>query len=157
MDNYENGIDSEEDRELFDKLILLWNEYKQKIVNVVNYEKIGQSQVAMDMLFGEVADIGSSLQDAFSALSEYNTYEGKTMSEANQKLVEDASLTMTFVVLFGLILAFALGLYISRIISRPVKAMVHAANSLALGDVNVDVKVNTRDEIGMTVYCFVRY
>ncbi|NLC19714.1 MAG: methyl-accepting chemotaxis protein [Clostridiales bacterium] len=154
--NYDKGIDSEEDRQLFDKLSILWNEYKPRILQVVDYEKSGQSQIAKDLLFGEVADIGSSLQDAFSALSEYNTNEGRIMIEANTRLVEQASETMTFVVLAGIIIALVLGFYISRIISKPINAMVLAADSMALGDINVDVKADTRDVIGKLAESFRR-
>jgi len=145
---YEAGIDSETDQELFNNLSALWNEYKTQIMQVVNYEKEGQSQVARELLFGDVAEIGSNLQDAFSALSDYNTNEGKSMVEKNTKLVNQATTTMTIVILVGILAAVLLGLYIATVISRPINDMVLAADGLALGDVNVEVKADTRDEIG---------
>jgi len=46
--------------------------------------------------------------------------------------------------------------FISRIISKPIGQMVEAADRLALGDVEVDVKAETRDELGKLAESFRR-
>jgi len=47
---------------------------------------------------------------------------------------------MIVVIFVGILIAIALGVFISRIISKPIGQMVEAADRLALGDVEVDVK-----------------
>ena len=44
-------------------------------------------------------------------------------------------------------MAITLGVFISRIISKPIGKMVDAADRLALGDVDVNVEAETKDEI----------
>jgi len=46
------------------------------------------------------------------------------------------------------------GWFIARIISRPMQAMVAAADKLALGDINVQVDVQSQDEIGILAQSF---
>ncbi|MDP4192241.1 MAG: HAMP domain-containing methyl-accepting chemotaxis protein [Bacteroidota bacterium] len=48
----------------------------------------------------------------------------------------------------------ALGLFISRIISRPVKTLADTADKLASGDIDVEVKATSKDEIGMLMRSF---
>ncbi len=61
---------------------------------------------------------------------------------------------MIAVLAVGAVVAILLALYISKGIARPVKEMVTAADNLAAGDVNVDVKTNTKDEIGELAAAF---
>ncbi len=49
----------------------------------------------------------------------------------------------------GLLLTIVFGLYISRIISRPIRDLASAVDKLALGDVNVSIDATFRDEVGM--------
>ncbi len=63
---------------------------------------------------------------------------------------------MVIVILIAMIVATILGIFLSRMISKPVKKMVEAADKLAVGDVNVDVETDTKDEIGSLAESFGR-
>lgn len=145
---YDENITSDENQQIFDNMRVLWDEYKADILKAVDLMKANKVDEAKALIFGDVAAVGSELQDAFTALSDYNTTAGEERADSNVALARQATSIMLAVILAGIILAVLLGLYISNIISRPIKNMVHAADSLALGDVNVAVNVDTRDEIG---------
>jgi len=68
--------------------------------------------------------------------------------DENKQVASTASTVMIVVIFVGILIAIALGVFISRIISKPIGQMVEAADRLALGDVEVDVKAETRDELG---------
>lgn len=74
--------------------------------------------------------------------------------DKNMQIANTASMTMIIVIVIGVIVAVILGLFISRIISRPVGKMVDAADRLALGDVDVTVEAESKDEIGRLTQSF---
>ncbi len=59
-----------------------------------------------------------------------------------------------FVAAAGLLLAVVLGFLISRVIGRPIRELASAVDKLALGDVNVSIEANTRDEVGILSQSF---
>jgi len=63
------------------------------------------------------------------------------------------SITLTVV---GMILAIVLGLFMSRLISRPVQDLAKKAERVAEGDLMVDVTASSRDEIGQLSESFAR-
>ncbi|MBE0604023.1 MAG: methyl-accepting chemotaxis protein [Deltaproteobacteria bacterium] len=63
------------------------------------------------------------------------------------------SITLTVV---GMILAIVLGLFMSRLISRPVRDLAKKAGQVAEGDLMVDVTASSRDEIGQLSESFAR-
>ena len=54
----------------------------------------------------------------------------------------------------GILLAIVFGFYISRVISRPIRNLASVVDKLALGDVNVSIETNTRDEVGILSQSF---
>lgn len=148
LKDYEDGIITETDRNLFDVLKPQWENYKTLLNEVIKSIQMGQMQQAKKLILGDIADVANSLQDAFDSLNEYNVNGGQVRSEQNTRLADNAMIIMFVVVILGVIIAIALGIFISRIISRPVLKMVEAADKLALGDVDVNVESNTKDEIG---------
>jgi len=85
--------------------------------------------------------------------------------EINQKAADEsmlsaesqnATLKMTSIVamIIGVLVAVALGVLISRSISRPVTQMANVAQQIALGDVDHDIEVKSRDEIGILAEAF---
>ena len=85
--------------------------------------------------------------------------------EVNQNVAENAitksdsdfataSLIMIFVGLASLGLAYILGFMISGAISKPLNQLVREADKLAIGDVNVDVRTDLKDEVGELMMAF---
>lgn len=156
LKKYEEGIISEKDRNLFNTLKPQWDKYKSLIDNTVKFIQAGQNEQAKNLIFGDVATVGNTLQEAFDSMFEYNSTGGKTRSEQNAQLATTATMTMVIVIIVGVIIAVALGIFISRIISKPVNKMVQAADKLAVGDVNVNVEADSKDEIGRLAESFSR-
>ena len=55
---------------------------------------------------------------------------------------------LVLTIIIGILMAIGLGFLISQMITRPVAELVNAANTAASGDLTVDIKASTRDEIG---------
>ncbi|MDI6631897.1 MAG: methyl-accepting chemotaxis protein, partial [Thermoanaerobacteraceae bacterium] len=91
---------------------------------------------------GAMVEAGEALANRQSNRLETGTSE--TSATAKQTIL--ISTVIAAIVFFlGLIITFS----IARIISRPVNKLAQMADKLARGDVNVDIEVNTKDEIGL--------
>jgi methyl-accepting chemotaxis protein len=61
---------------------------------------------------------------------------------------------MVLVIILGVLLAIVLGILLARSISVPVNKMVEAAHRIAVGDLDVNVEVKSKDEIGKLAKAF---
>ena len=156
LNNYEEGIISEEDRKLFDVLKPLWNQYRSFMQEAIKYSRDGQYEQVQKVLLVDADAIGSSLQDSLGTLVEYNDALAVERAASNARLESTSALMMIIVIAIGVLLAIALGIFISRSISIPINKMVGAADKLAIGDVNVNVKADSKDEIGRLAEAFGR-
>ena len=65
------------------------------------------------------------------------------------------SKTITFVAfIIGTLLAIFLGFLLAHMIKNPLQILIAATEKLAIGDVNVSVEVQSRDEVGMLAQSF---
>lgn len=114
----------------------------------------GKSAEASALMHGEMGAASRVEQNAIAKLVEYKIAQGKKTVDANAATAKASvqfTLILTAVIM---VLAIFLGLFISRIISRPVKELAGAADRLALGDVSVVIRADTRDEVGMLANSF---
>ena len=151
---YEDGIISDADRKQFNDLKPKWEEYKSLIDKEFELVQLGESEQLEKLVLVDIASVGESVMESFNSLLEYNSNVANTRLEQNKKIASKASTTMIIVIFIGILVAITLGVFISRIISKPIGKMVDAADRLALGDVDVNVKAETRDEIGKLAESF---
>jgi len=82
-------------------------------------------------------------------------YIGVAISTAGQEdLFEQAEFRLLPIFGFGLLATFILGIVLSRRITRPIFALVDAAEGVASGDLDHDLPVTTGDEIGALTSSF---
>lgn len=148
LQEYEDGIVSETDRMLFGEAKPAWEKYKTITDDYLKLIQASQIEEAKKLNFGEMGTAGDSVRITFGKLNEFNVEGAKQRSAENEMLAKTSSIIMLVVVAIGVIIAILLGTVIARIISNPIKEMVMTADALAQGDINVDVKTDTKDEIG---------
>lgn len=154
LKKYEDGIISDVDRKQFDTLKQQWEQYKSLIANIVKLVQSGHKEQAQSLILGDAATVGTSLQESFDKVLQYNSNDAEARTGNNTKLANTAILTMIIVIIVAMIVAIMLGIFLSRIISNPVIKMVDVANKLAKGDIDVSIETNTEDEIGKLAKSF---
>jgi len=152
--NYEEGIKEEDDQALFNELKPMWEEYKSIAQSSVELIKSGKDEEARKLILEDSDSQIGVLNDEFTKIFEYNSSAAKEKSDNNEKKASSATSIMIIVICIGIIMAVFLGVFISRIISKPVKKLEVAAEKLALGDVNVKIEATSKDEIGNLMSAF---
>jgi methyl-accepting chemotaxis protein len=62
--------------------------------------------------------------------------------------IRNSVVVLLTVNLAGLLAIVLISLYISRTISKPIRELKEVADKLALGEVDIEIKADTKDEIG---------
>lgn len=151
---YDEGIVADADQALFDEMTPFWDKYKGLTKDYVRFIQSGRLEEAEEIIFGDMGPVGDNVRISFEKFGNYNSEGAKDRADENQALVKNITLIMIIVVVAGVLIAILLGIFISRIISKPVNEMVNAADKLALGDINVNVQSDSKDEIGSLALSF---
>lgn len=140
----------------FDGLKKIIDEFKVYRDTIVDLALAGNQAQVQSSIYTDGVKIANNVQSAIDKLFDLKTDLAKQSSQTNDATAKTATMTMIIVIGVGMLIAILLGLVISRMISNPVKKMVDAADKLAVGDVNVNVESDTRDEIGQLMASFGR-
>ena len=154
LQSYGPTITTSENRDLFNAVQSNWADYKSVLNTVINdFESINYAD-ATNVVLGDLQTKGNSLQNAFDNILQYNITAAGKKADVNKRQKTTAELIMVAVIAAGVVVAGLLGIYISRIISKPIKKLMDAANQLASGDIDLDIGINTKDEIGSLAQSF---
>ena len=156
LDQYKSTVFTAQDRSLYNELEKNWKTYASYVDTIVKDINNNNTSQAKTLIFGDAADTADLLQSSFDNLFAFNTKAAQSKSNSNDNLAATSVTIMLIIIIAGVLLAIILGIFISRIISKPVVKMVKVSDKLAVGDVNVNVDINTKDEIGQLAAAFNR-
>jgi len=150
----EKTVTTEEARKLFRDLDDARKSYYPLLDRTASLAVSGKSQEAVALMVGDMGKASRDLQSAIEKLCARKVLQGKEVAESNFAASKTAIQYTIVLAAAGMVLAVFLGIFIARIISRPVKELAQAADRLAQGDVGVQVKADTKDEVGMLAVSF---
>ncbi|MBU3127596.1 methyl-accepting chemotaxis protein [Clostridium tagluense] len=97
-----------------------------------------------------------ALQESIDSLITMKSADAKIKSENNSINANRAIDIMIILLIAGVLIAIALGFFLSNIISKPLKLLADAADKVAVGEVDVNIKAKTKDEIGKLMVSFAK-
>jgi methyl-accepting chemotaxis protein len=145
-----------------DTELALFNDYKNKFKNNLPYrEKVIELSLLNDEVKAKIAlqsqeadDAAMAVQEAIRNLESHNIEDGKTQSDNNDSTASTTVILMIVLIVIGMIMAVLLGLFIARTISKPIKKLVDSANKISNGDTDINLKIDTEDEVGILAKAF---
>jgi len=103
---------------------------------------------------GELRQLALEVDDAIQELVDYNLQYAEQQIDTNGQTANNTIVVMIVGIIVGIIMALLVALYISRDISSRLVQFVNGAEALALGDVDVNVETDRKDELGMVAQAF---
>ncbi|GBF76700.1 methyl-accepting chemotaxis protein [Paenibacillus sp. 598K] len=153
LQSFESTIQSNEIRAVFNSLRQTINEYNVLRNAAVDHAIAGEtSEAAARLAEGQAGSDRAS--ELLTQLVDEKRVAGTEMSAVLTNQSNTTVVIMIVVVIAAVILALVLGLFIARIISNPVNKLITAADRIAEGDLDVEVDINSRDEVGMLAGAF---
>lgn len=96
----------------------------------------------------------TKVEECLQKLVDYITNNAYEKLQENTDNFYTQTTIMICVIIAVVVFAILLGIFVAGSIGNPIKKMVTAANMLALGDINANVKVESKDEIGDLALAF---
>ncbi|MDF2984954.1 MAG: chemotaxis protein [Eubacterium sp.] len=151
---YEKTIkDDKKNKELYDTLKAKLTTYRQirsEHLELVKQRKYDQAIAGIQ----DFTDARVALDNALEELIQYNTDLALQKSNESAADYQNQSIIMLCIIAIGIVLAVGLGLIIAGIISKPLNRLLAAANKIAGGDLDVNIDVDSKDEVGILALAF---
>lgn len=103
---------------------------------------------------GELHILALSVDEAIANMIARNIEYKEAQIATNGKLAWTSTVIIAICVSVGAILAIVLGLYISKTISKKITQLVEVSDKIASGHLDIEIKADSKDEIGMLAHHF---
>ncbi|MBF0537183.1 MAG: MCP four helix bundle domain-containing protein [Nitrospirae bacterium] len=151
---YKNTLHDDEGRAMFKEFIDTFNAYTPLLDKEIALGTEHNMPQLKELVNGDGSKAERALYPIIRGFIEYNDKAAKAIADKNTILAHSVANTIIIFTVIGMVLAILLGLFISRIISVAVRKIANAADNLALGDVHINIDIDTNDEIGMLARSF---
>lgn len=153
---YEKTILSDNMKAAFKDFTDKKNAYDLQFDNALRLAESNKNVEAVALISATGAEgiATKALQNSIVALINLKLADAKAKSDTNTSNSNNSNNVMMIFIIAGVLIAIGLGIFLSNIISRPIKLLSDAADKLALGDVDITILVKTKDEIGKLMGSF---
>jgi len=152
---YEKLVITDKERTLFEAFKNARNNYLPYREKVIELSLAKNEAEAINILQNKDTDNAEmAVQEAISNLVNENVVNAKTQSENNDSTAASSVILMLALIIIGMVSAVILGLFISRIIGKPIQKLVEAANKISNGDTDINLRIDTKDEVGILAKAF---
>jgi len=155
LKEYEATIQDDENRALYTTLtdsLASYRELRNANLELVKVQKYDEALAGLSTVTQARAAVTEDLQK----LIDYNTKLSEAILTQNTADFKTQSTMMIIFIVVGIGLAVGLGLMVANMISKPLRRMVDSAEEIANGNLDVDVKIDSRDEVGELGLAFVK-
>jgi methyl-accepting chemotaxis protein len=153
IENYEETYLSDEEIILLDKFKNDLSIYMTMREEFEGYLKDENGTAAWAILSKFVA-ARELVEEDIQNLIEKNNVEAKVLLENIEENNRNTIIVLIIIILGGFILAIGTALYFTKIISKPIKDMLLAAQNIAEGNLDINIDVKSKDEIGEMAEAF---
>ena len=121
---------------------------------IIAYAKDGQMDLAHELMTGEGNDLRTVIEKDYRRLMEIKVAAADETALSNTAIASSSSVMTIIILVLVMTLSMLLGYFISSSIRKPIMKMVDASKRLADGDLDVEIVVDSKDEIGSLASAF---
>ena len=144
-------ISSPTEQALFDTFKNDWNSYLNTSKNLLAESRQGSKEQANVIFKGNSKRDFEQVASDLVKLIDLNDAGATAANQRGNEIYANARLSIIAAVLVALLVGIALALFISRIISNPLKRAVDVASQLAEGNLAVKIDGGSKDETGQVL------
>ena len=162
MDNYENLLKSniqkaepliktEKGKELIAEFNKSWIGYKktvQEVISIASGENLSSNRESVDLAKSTARQQSDQIDTILSQLVRIKEGNGRDLYNQSDVVYAEARQYMIILIIGAMGLGIAFGIFISKLISKPLIKGVDFAKSVATGDLTQKIEINQKDEIG---------
>lgn len=155
LKEYEATIQDDENKAKYTTLtenLVTYRELRNANLELVKVQKYDEALAGLTAVTQARTTVDNDLQ----ALIDYNTKLSEEILAQNTANFKTQSTVMIIFIVVGIALAVGLGLTVANMISKPLRRMVDSAEEIANGNLDVTIKIDSRDEVGELGLAFVK-
>jgi methyl-accepting chemotaxis protein len=145
---YKDKMHTETGKELYNKFNSEYNNYMQLRSKLVDLKLNNKAKEAIDLMNGSIGIAGKLVSDDAKALIDRKITNAENESKQNEDSANRALMMIVIAIVFALLISIAIGLFLTKLISRPIIKLTNVANKVAMGHIEVNVESYSKDEIG---------
>lgn len=111
---------------------------------------------AYELIKNEMRIVADAEKDAIELLVTMKVADAKVKVDESDEVVKAAAREMMILIIVSVIVAMGLGIVVAGTISKQLNIMLKAADKLADGDLNIEIGIATKDEIGKLAKAFTK-
>lgn len=152
--DYEKLSLTDNEKILYNSFITEYNQYIEENKKIVALAKGDKIEDALALIFGKALDQYYSISSTLQKIVELNNKGSIDSSNQVEETFKNALVMIIAIIIIAVIISLIVALYIANLIARGVGKMKVAAEKIAIGDTDVDVDVDSTDEIGKLAIAF---
>ncbi|WP_461205764.1 methyl-accepting chemotaxis protein [Clostridium sp. DL1XJH146] len=153
-EEFQNKILSTEMQEAYDSYI---DTRSQTLLYVEEFYSLCTQNLddeAFALYNNEIIPVANAQEEAIDTLVSMKATDAEERYNLNNSLASSTSIKMIIYVFMAIILSVSMGYVISRLIGKPIIQMLKAANSIANGNLDIELNVKSTSEIGELATAF---
>ncbi|MGE5411128.1 MAG: methyl-accepting chemotaxis protein [Clostridiales bacterium] len=149
-------ISSVEEKTSFEEFKKDWNDYLEMDKKIIALSRQNKNEEAKALIRGKSQELFDKSSKELLDILEINQKGGIDASRRGDELYASSKSTIIIIIICCALAGSFLALFISRMLSNPVKELNDAADKLSMGNIDIAIEANTKDEIGMMMQAFLK-
>ncbi|RST75273.1 methyl-accepting chemotaxis protein [Siminovitchia acidinfaciens] len=149
IEAYKKGDLSNGQEKLLESFAPVWDEYNKSFEESYQLIKSGKDEEYLQFMDGDWLVQANELNSIINELINLETAEAENAIKDAEDMYTVSQIIMISVIVFTFILCVAFGLFISRIIARPLSRVTDLVEKVADGDLTETADIYTKDEVGV--------
>ena len=150
IEQYEETIETDKDRELFDAACTAWDNYKAHTgETLLEYSRNGDIEKCDEIMTGEGFTYFQEFQNHFDELLEYNREEAEKTEDAAQNIFILVLVIVTVICLSSMAAAIRVAKAVIESVVTPINELVGVAEEMTKGNLKASVEYTSNDELGV--------
>jgi len=144
-------IHTDKGKELLASFDLTWRarqEVVEQIVALAAKDQLNQKRDSVELSFGLGRQKADAAEDLLTQLVTVKEETAKNAAATSEQTYQSSRTFMIILTLGGVLTGLALGIIISRSVSKPLGDLAETAKHISLGDVNQEIHYRSGDEVG---------
>lgn len=151
---YKKIIVTTEGKSMFESFQNEFQAYSMESQKLIELQEKGKFAEAKAVLSGKSMDYYSSISQTLKKMVATSTNGSNAASLKVSQTYNSASGLILVIICVAFLISIIVALYIAAIISKNIAKIQVAAQKLALGDMNLDLDIHSKDEIGKLAEAF---
>lgn len=131
-------------------------QYMGHMSQMLSLAKSGNNQGARDILAGPNSVVADQIEENMDQVTQLKLVLAQEAADTNTSTAKSSTLVTVIALVLGTMFAIGIGLFVSSIISNPVKRLMGFADQIADGDLDIIVDIEGQDEVGLLADAFRR-